>query len=93
MHSTSHWLGLDVHDAGSYTLSDLRGDRKLLPGMVLTVEPGIYIAEGTTGVDPEYYNIGVRIEDDILVTESGYENLSTLAPREINDIENLMKLK
>ena len=90
MHGTSHWLGLDVHDAGSYSVSGTKGDREIVPGMVLTVEPGIYIAEGTAGVSPEYYNIGVRIEDDILVTETGWENLSKMAPREINEIEALM---
>lgn len=93
MHSTSHWLGMDVHDAGSYTFTGLKGDRELLPGMVLTVEPGIYIAQGIPGVNPEYYNIGVRIEDDILVTETGYEILSALAPREIDEIEGVMKEK
>jgi Xaa-Pro aminopeptidase len=91
MHSTSHWLGLDVHDAGRYSTGGTRGDRVLQPGMVLTVEPGIYIAEGTEGVDAEYYNIGVRIEDDILVMETGHENLSKLAPREVRDIEKLMR--
>jgi Xaa-Pro aminopeptidase len=93
MHSTSHWLGMDVHDAGGYTTSGKRGDRKLEPGMVLTVEPGIYIAEGTAGVDPKYYNIGVRIEDDILVTADGYEILSIGAPRTVEDIETVMNKK
>ena len=89
MHGTSHWLGLDVHDAGSYSKGGKR-DRELEPGMVLTVEPGIYIKEGTPGVDAEYYNIGVRIEDDVLVTKDGYRLLSGKAPREINEIEKLM---
>lgn len=91
MHSTSHWLGLDVHDVGTSRGTDgSRGGRVLEPGMVLTVEPGIYIAEGTEGVPPEYYNIGVRIEDDILVTENGYKNLSGKAPRKVSEIEKLM---
>ncbi len=89
MHGTSHWLGLDVHDAGSYTSHEKR-DRILEPGMVLTVEPGIYIKEGTAGVDAEYYNIGIRIEDDVLVTPDGFKLLSGKAPREINEIEKLM---
>ena len=62
-------------------------------GMLTTVEPGIYIREGMDGVDPKYYNIGVRIEDDILVTPTGHTNLSEGAPREIQDIEALMKKK
>ncbi|MFI5211800.1 MAG: aminopeptidase P N-terminal domain-containing protein [Ignavibacteria bacterium] len=89
MHGTSHWLGLDVHDAGSYS-SGGKGNRILEPGMVLTVEPGIYIKDGTAGVDAEYYNIGVRIEDDVLVTRDGFKLLSGKAPREINEIEKLM---
>lgn len=92
MHGTSHWLGLDVHDVGSYDGADgTRRARVLEPGMVLTVEPGIYIAAGTEGVPSEYYNIGVRIEDDILVTESGYQMLSGIAPREVSEIEKLMQ--
>lgn len=92
MHSTSHWLGLDVHDVGNYErLAGRRAGRVLEPGMVLTVEPGIYIAEGTEGVPAEYYNIGVRIEDDILVTQNGYVLLSKLAPREVSEIEKLMQ--
>lgn len=82
VHGTSHFLGLDTHDIGSRGL--------LEPGMVLTVEPGIYIRQGAEG-DEAYWNIGVRIEDDILVTEDGYEILSKNAPREIDEIEKLMK--
>jgi len=81
-HSTSHYLGLDTHDVGD------RGP--LQPGMVITVEPGIYISEGTE-IDKAYWNIGVRIEDDVLVTEDGYQLLSHKAPREIADIEKIMK--
>lgn len=83
MHGTSHWLGLDVHDAGSY-------QRSFEPGMVLTVEPGVYVAEGSEGVDPRWWNIGVRIEDDVLVVDNGREVLSDAAPREIDAIEALM---
>lgn len=84
MHGLGHPVGLNVHDVGQATL---------VPGMLYTVEPGIYIPEGSEGVDPKYFNIGVRIEDVILVTETGNENLSQGAPREIPEIESLMKKK
>jgi Xaa-Pro aminopeptidase len=93
-HGSSHWLGLDVHDAGSYGYP-AGVDRKerygkaatpLAPGMVLTVEPGIYVPEGST-TDKRWWNIGARIEDDILVTPTGSECLSCSAPREIADVE------
>jgi Xaa-Pro aminopeptidase len=80
-HGTSHYLGLDVHDAG------LNGS--LQPGNVITVEPGIYIPEGSD-CDPKWWNIGVRIEDDILITKTGYENLSDCIPRETSEIERIM---
>ena len=88
MHRTGHWLGLDVHDAGDYK----RGGewRKLEPGMVLTVEPGCYIRAGE-GVPGEFAGIGVRIEDDVLVTEGGNEVLTREAPKTIADIETLMR--
>jgi Xaa-Pro aminopeptidase len=97
-HGVSHWLGLDVHDAGSYEFADSKdrwtryfsSNATLRPGMVLTVEPGIYIPEKSEGVDPKWWNIGVRIEDDILVTEKGPECLSCGAPREIDDVEKAM---
>ncbi|MBL4593982.1 MAG: M24 family metallopeptidase [Flavobacteriales bacterium] len=82
MHGTSHYLGLDVHDPG------LHG--KLQAGNVITVEPGIYIPEGAD-CDPKWWNIGIRIEDDILITLNGPENLSAKAPRNIETIEALMK--
>ncbi|MFQ5676921.1 MAG: M24 family metallopeptidase, partial [bacterium] len=85
IHGTSHYLGLDTHDVGDRNES-------LAPGMVFTVEPGIYIREGAE-TDPKYWNIGIRIEDDVLVTEDGYKVLSDKAPREIVDIEKLMKEK
>ncbi|HZR39903.1 MAG TPA: aminopeptidase P family protein, partial [Ktedonobacteraceae bacterium] len=85
---TSHWLGLDVHDLGPYKRQVIwNEDLKLEPGMVFTIEPGIYIAEGTEGVSPEYWNIGIRIEDDIVVTEQGYENLTLDAPKSLAEIE------
>ena len=89
MHRTGHWLGMDVHDVGRYRVGDEW--RTLEPGMVFTVEPGIYIAEGTEGVGEEFFNIGVRIEDDLLVTADGYEVLTAGAPKEVRDIEATMK--
>jgi Xaa-Pro aminopeptidase len=84
MHGTSHYLGLDVHDPGT------RGSLK--PGTVITVEPGIYIPEGSD-CDEKWWNIGIRIEDDILIIETGYENLSAGAPRTIAAIEQMMAVK
>ncbi len=89
MHRTSHWLGMDVHDVGKYKIGDT--PRALEPGMVLTVEPGIYIAEDAEGVSDRFRGIGVRIEDDVLVTANGYEVLTKAIPKEIDDIEALRK--
>ena len=88
MHRTGHWIGLDVHDVGDYKVGDEW--RVLEPGMVLTIEPGIYIPAGTKGVAKKWWNIGVRIEDDVLVTKDGHDVLSHGAPKEIADIEQLM---
>jgi Xaa-Pro aminopeptidase len=88
MHRTSHWLGMDVHDAGPYKVGDEW--RRLAPGMVMTVEPGLYIAEDAEDVDPRYRGIGIRIEDDVLVTENGHEVLSARVPKTIPDIEGAM---
>ncbi|MGA9774063.1 MAG: aminopeptidase P N-terminal domain-containing protein [Blastocatellia bacterium] len=88
MHRTSHWLGMDVHDAGPYKVADEW--RKLEPGMVLTVEPGLYIAEDLEDIPPRYRGIGVRIEDDVLVTEDGNEVLSARVPKTIEEIEGMM---
>jgi len=85
MHKTSHWLGMDVHDVGNYTRA---GDaRPLEPGMVLTIEPGLYIPIDADDVSEELRGIGIRIEDDVLVTENGYENLTAAAPKEVEEIE------
>jgi Xaa-Pro aminopeptidase len=89
MHKSGHWLGLDVHDAGRYKVNGKW--RKLKPGMVLTVEPGIYISADNRNVNKRWHNIGVRIEDDVLVTARGNEILSRGVPKEITEIEALMK--
>ena len=91
MHGTGHWLGLDVHDVGAYRDLQAEGtpSRRLLPGMVLTVEPGIYVRPAA-GVPEQFWNIGIRIEDDVLVTPAGYSLLSQGAPRLAADIEAVM---
>ncbi len=88
MHRTGHWLGLDVHDAGDYKRQGAW--RALAPGMTLTVEPGLYI-RGDDDVPERLRNIGVRIEDDVLVTDAGCEVLTAEAPKAIADIEALMR--
>ncbi len=88
MHRTSHWLGRDVHDVGAYKVGN---DWRLLEaGMVLTVEPGFYIRPAEH-VDEKYWNIGVRIEDDVAVTVTGSDVLSKDAPKQIVEIEALMR--
>ena len=87
MHGLGHWMGLDVHDVGDYG-SPAR-ERLLEPGMVLTVEPGLYIAPDAE-VPPQYRGIGIRIEDDILITEQGHENLTDTVVKNADDIEALM---
>ncbi|HUI27221.1 MAG TPA: aminopeptidase P N-terminal domain-containing protein [Candidatus Kryptonia bacterium] len=84
MHRTSHWLGLDVHDVGKYKISG--ESRQLEPGMVLTVEPGIYVGNQVEHVDDRWRGIGVRIEDDVLVTADGHEVLSATIPKTIEEI-------
>jgi len=84
MHRAGHWLGLDVHDAGLYQVKGQ--SMKLAPGMVLTVEPGAYIRPAEN-VPEAFWNIGVRIEDDVLVTSSGVENLTAEAPKTVADVE------
>ncbi len=89
MHRTGHWLGMDVHDVGDYKVD---GQWRLLePGMVLTVEPGIYIPPGSKGVPKRYQGIGVRIEDDVLVTRDDPEILSSAVPKQPEEIEALMR--
>ncbi len=89
MHRIGHWLGMDVHDVGDYKVD---GEWRLLePGMVLTIEPGLYIPENCDSVDEKWRGIGIRIEDDVLVTKTGYEVLTHIAPKEIDEIERLMQ--
>ncbi|MEO1574904.1 MAG: Xaa-Pro aminopeptidase [Pseudomonadota bacterium] len=88
MHRTSHWLGMDVHDVGDYRVGDAW--RELEPGMVLTIEPGIYIAPGMKGVDRKWWGIGIRIEDDVAITRRGPDVLSKHLVSSADDIEALM---
>jgi Xaa-Pro aminopeptidase len=88
MHGIGHFLGLDVHDAGRYKLNGEA--RPLAPGIVITVEPGIYVAEDAENVPDKYRGIGVRIEDDVLVTPEGYRVLTTKVPKTVEEIEKLM---
>jgi Xaa-Pro aminopeptidase len=85
MHRTSHWLGLDVHDAGDYTPG--KQPRPLVPGMVITVEPGLYVAAGDDAAPEGMRGVGVRIEDDVLVTEQDHQNLTEAVPKEVRDVE------
>ena len=88
MHRTGHWLGLDVHDVGDYKVG---GEWRVLePGMTLTVEPGLYIPAGSRGVANKWWDIGIRIEDDVLVTRDGHEVLSDGVPKSVSEIEALM---
>nr|WP_093477685.1 Xaa-Pro aminopeptidase [Halopseudomonas yangmingensis] len=88
MHRVGHWLGMDVHDVGEYRVG---GEWRVLePGMLMTVEPGIYIAQDNSDVARKWRGIGVRIEDDVLVTRNGCEILTGDVPREIDEIEALM---
>ena len=89
MHRTGHWLGLDVHDAGAY-FGDGTQHRALEPGMVVTVEPGLYFAEDDEAIPAEYRGIGVRIEDDVLVTTAGHEVLTSACPKAAAEVEAIV---
>lgn len=94
MHGVGHYLGLDVHDAGRYFHDQkARNSRKFAPGMVLTVEPGLYIPPDDRSAPTKYRGIGVRIEDDVLVTKDGNVNLTSKVPKNIDEIEALMQKK
>lgn len=88
MHRTGHWLGLDVHDVGDYRVQEQW--RQLEPGMALTVEPGLYVAPDDDTVDEQWRGIGVRIEDDVLVTKDGNDVLTAAVPKSVAEIEALM---
>jgi Xaa-Pro aminopeptidase len=88
MHSFSHWLGMDVHDVGDYKIDNHW--RVYEADMLLTIEPGIYIAADNSAVDKQWRGIGIRIEDDILVTKKGYEILTDGVPKQRDQIEKLM---
>lgn len=91
MHKTGHWLGLDVHDVGDYVQDN--ESRILCEGMVFTIEPGLYFAPKTRGLDKKWWGIGIRIEDDILITKTGNRVLSKGVPKDIDKIESLMRSK
>ncbi|CAG0907807.1 unnamed protein product [Cyprideis torosa] len=88
MHRTGHWLGLDVHDVGDYKVGDTW--RTLEPGMALTIEPGLYIPAGSKDVPEKYWNIGIRIEDDVVITKDGCQVLTSAVPTDPVAIEKLM---
>ena len=88
MHKTGHWLGMDVHDVGDYKVGDEW--RTFEPGMVTTVEPGLYLSQTIRGLPKRWSNIGIRVEDDVLVTKTGNEVLTSGVPKDIDEIEALM---
>jgi len=88
MHRTGHWLGLDVHDSGSYKIAN--DWRQFEMGMVLSIEPALYVFDNQQDIPQEFWNIGVRIEDNVLVTETGYEILSKNLPTTIEEIEQFL---
>ena len=89
MHKTGHWIGLDVHDVGDYQVDGQ--SRVLEKGMVLTVEPGLYVAPDNLNVEDKWRGIGIRIEDNLAVTDSGYENITAAVPTDAGEIEQLMR--
>jgi Xaa-Pro aminopeptidase len=88
MHKTGHWLCLDVHDAGDYKIQGTW--RELQPGMALTIEPGLYIRPADN-VPKDLWNIGIRIEDDVVVTENAQRVLTAAAPKTVTEIEEAMR--
>ena len=88
MHKTGHWIGLDVHDVGDYKVA---GEfRELEPGMVFTIEPGLYIPSGSKGVAAKWQGIGIRIEDDVAITKPGHDVLTDGVPRAIDAVETVL---
>nr|WP_284246554.1 Xaa-Pro aminopeptidase [Thalassotalea insulae] len=90
IHGLGHWLGLDVHDVGDYQVNDRQQLRPFEPGMVMTIEPGLYFPLTDDSVEEKWRGIGIRIEDNVLVTDQGHENLTVNAPKSIAEIEALM---
>jgi Xaa-Pro aminopeptidase len=92
-HNTSHWLGSDVHDVGDYRVGG--APRELEPGMVLTIEPGVYLppGEATAHLAPRWRGLGVRIEDDVLITRDGHEVLTDDAPKKVADVQRAMRAR
>ena len=90
MHRTSHWLGMDVHDVGDYFTD--KQPRLMEPGMVLTVEPGLYVGREAK-CDPKWHGIGIRIEDDIAVTNDGFRNLTEAIPKAAGDLERILQAR
>jgi Xaa-Pro aminopeptidase len=87
-HGVGHWLGLDVHDAG---LTEIAGEpRQLEPGFVMTIEPGLYVPQDTPGISDDLRGLGIRIEDDILVTADGHENMTAACPKDIDALESII---
>jgi Xaa-Pro aminopeptidase len=86
-HSIGHWLGLDVHDIAPHLYEEDNSEVCFRPGMVFTVEPGLYLPKDDESLPEEFRGIGVRIEDNILITENGYENLSSHIPKEVSEVE------
>jgi Xaa-Pro aminopeptidase len=91
MHGTSHWLGLDVHDIGTIGTRSTKGKKRpLKPGMAFTVEPGLYFDPDDKRIPKRYRGIGVRIEDDIVITKNGHHVLTSGVPKTVGEIEELM---
>jgi Xaa-Pro aminopeptidase len=88
MHKTGHWLGIDVHDVGDYKIAD--HPRLLEPGMVMTIEPGIYVSPDMKGVSKSWKGIGIRLEDDVYLSRAGSEVLSNRLPSSAQEIEEFM---
>src|SRR5690606_37020058 len=87
-HKTGHWLGLDVHDVGEYRVD---GESRLIePGMVFTIEPGLYVPPDASGVDARWRGLGVRIEDDVAITRDGHEVLTEGLARSADEIEDFL---
>jgi Xaa-Pro aminopeptidase len=94
MHGTSHWLGLDVHDVGAYVVRTTDGSTKprpLAPGMAYTNEPGLYVSRDDAAAPEHFRGLGIRIEDDVVITEDGVLNLTREIPKKVEDIESWVR--